>query len=504
MSTIYNKTCPICGSTFETLLPQKSYCSSKCRKRAEYLRDGDKIRAKTRRYRKEHPGWDRDYQKQYRADHAEGRTEYNRAWKKANPDKVKANRERWDSKPETREWKRNYAHNKVIKKRQEKAQKLQERLAKEKKDFALSAKIVQDEYVESIGIFRTSVNDCHCMRCGHDFILCKDETHAKLYLDSRKATGKSLCPYCGEEPLAVSLKSSPEDELANMWPEFSVRGYRPDWLCRMELDLYCPERKIGIEFNGVRWHSERYQKDRKYHEHKADLCEQNGVQLIQIWETEWNLHRECVIDRIDAILHREMNTVHARKTKVEIARGGKELMEAGRFLNVNHIQGNAAKDMAVVLRDNDGIVAVCSFRYGTGYAGSGHNQSRYWELNRYATRLHTVVQGGLSKCIAAFWKAMPDVDRIVSFADRRWTSRIRTAYASSGFVETGKVAANYQYTDLKSDHELKNKQFMRKSTIAKRNPEVYSADKTETEMAHELGWWEIWDAGKIRYEMTRP
>lgn len=66
------------------------------------------------------------------------------------------------------------------------------------------------------------------------------------------------------------------------------------------------------------------------------------------------------------------------------------------------------------------------------------------------------------------------------------------------------------YTDLKPYTPLRNKQYMRKSSIesrAKADPngpeaKVFSWDKTETVMSEELGWYKLYDAGKIKYRMN--
>ena len=108
----------------------------------------------------------------------------------------------------------------------------------------------------------------------------------------------------------------------------------------------------------------------------------------------------------------------------------------------------------------------------------------------------------MSRCIKSFVRNHPEVHTIVSFADRRWTSPIRSAYSISGFVEKERIRPNYMYSDLNPQHPLRNKQYMRKSNIAKRGESCYSPDKTETEMSKELGFYKIYDAGKIRYEMS--
>ena len=364
------------------------------------------------------------------------------------------------------------------------------------------------KFAETLHVVRLTVNKCRCLDCGTEFIVSKSPDSALEILKTRKTTP---CPNCGiTVGSGVRGPSSAELELRERYPEFTEYNARPKFMEGSELDMYSPEMKLAIEFNGIVWHSTKHKKETDFHKSKADLCEKAGVQLIQIWETEWVQKKECVIDKLDAIMHRNMAKVAARKLKARIMANREERSMVSRFLDENHIQGHAGCQWAVALMDGNDIAAVCTFKYGTGYAsaGSGKKTDYYWELNRYATRLHTSVQGGISKCISEFRKAHPDVKSIVSFADRRWTCPTRSAYASSGFVEDGRTAPNYMYTDLKPYNPLMNKQYMRKSSIASRaekgGPEkdVYSEDKTEFQMSEELGWYRLYDAGKIRYRLN--
>ena len=366
------------------------------------------------------------------------------------------------------------------------------------------------KFAETLHVVRLTANKCRCLDCGTEFIVSKSPDSALEILKNRKTTP---CPNCGVMAgSGVGGPSSAETELTERYPNFTERNIRPDWMDGKELDLYDPERKLAIEFNGIVWHSTKYRKETDYHKVKADLCEKAGVQLIQIWETEWLQKKACILDKLDAIMHRNMTKVAARKLKAKIMESKQERAMVSRFLDDNHIQGHAGCQWAVALIDGDDVIAaVCTFKYGTGYASacSGKKADYYWELNRYATRLHTSVQGGISKCLSEFRKAHPDVKSIVSFADRRWTCPTRSAYASSGFVEEGRTVPNYMYTDLKPDTPLRNKQYMRKSSIesrAKANPEgpeakVFSWNKTETVMSEELGFYRLYDAGKIRYRL---
>lgn len=363
----------------------------------------------------------------------------------------------------------------------------------------------------SIGIYRIDEYHCRCLRCGEEFVLTLTKGGTRGILKNRLAKNESPCPNCGTSPRGSHVYNAPEAELARLYPGFTERNAHPDWMGGLELDLYDPGRRIAIEFHGLRWHSSCMQETTTLHRQKADLCEKAGVQLIQIYESEWVQRRELVIDRLDSILHKDMTRYFARKLVLREMNTARKRTEVNRFMNDNHIQGASSSQWAVALFDGENMVAACTFKYGTGYASGGlaEGTGKYWELNRYATKLHTSVVGGISRCVKAFARTHTDVKNIVSFADRRWTCPSRSAYTSSGFVETARVEPNYLYTDLKSGHPLMNKQYMRKSSIerrAKANPEgpeaaVFSWDKTETEMATELGFYKLYDAGKIRYEM---
>lgn len=54
---------------------------------------------------------------------------------------------------------------------------------------------------------------------------------------------------------------------------------------RRELDLYCPERKVAIEFNGEYWHSS--ERAGKVDAWKVAECQRRGISLLVITDREW-------------------------------------------------------------------------------------------------------------------------------------------------------------------------------------------------------------------------
>ena len=506
---VWHKVCTKCKSPFDSTVKNTRMCPS-CA--AESQKESE------RKWRKANPEWQKEWNKEHPDNIRKSKKKYN----KNNPEKIKEQNKRRKRDPEkVAAWCKIYreknpekirAKKKIYYKRKKdentrkKAEEYQKKLENTAVITRSTGRFDPMEYKESIGIERITSTTCKCLRCQKTFILCSSVDNASRILKSRAATGKSPCPFCGEHPVGAnpsSLGSQYEHEIAKIYSNFTEHNYRPEWMNGMEIDLYDPVARVGIEFHGLKWHSDYHRDGRTLHSDKADMAEKAGIQLIQVYESEWVQKKECVLDKLDAIFHRDMKRVQARKLSLRILDSRKDHAEASAFMDENHIQGTAPFQWGVALMDGNEMVAACFFRYGTGYASGGQTAgtAKYWELNRFATKLHVCVQGGLSRCISAFRKAHSEVHEIFSFADRRWTCPTRSAYSSSGFVEAGRQAPNYMYTDLHASHPLKNKQFMRKSNILKNYPEVYSEDKTEYQMASELGYYRIWDAGKIKYQI---
>ena len=526
----YEKTCATCGKEFAASSRRAMFCSRACKSKSYIVHKQDKEtglwpkecvkcgkpfsavaknttmcpecasasqKESYRKWRTNNPDW----QKNWNKEHPESLKQSKMKWNDANPDKVAAyEKAHTERRKETR-----------LEDRRQRALKKQETLKTTAKKYGPISEKKRNEFLDTLGIVRLTANECLCTRCGTQFTVANTVTSAYRNLVKRIADGKTPCPKCGTAPIGCHYSqdgSRYEKELAELYPNLSVKHYKPDWMEGKEIDLFDPVAKVGVEFHGIYNHSTRSEHRPGYHKLKADLCEKTGIQLVQIYETEWVQRRECVIDKLDAIFHRNMRKVFARKLTVRELNDTKGREIANRFMDENHIQGHTSSQWAVGLFDGDTPVAVCCFKFGTGYAMNGRATKQYWELNRYASRLHTSVVGGISRCIRAFEVEHPEATSIVSFADRRWTCPVRSAYSSSGFVETGRILQNYLYTDLDPKHPLRNKQFMRKGNIEKRallDPEgpeakVFSWSKTETAMSEELGFYKIYDAGKIRYE----
>lgn len=53
-----------------------------------------------------------------------------------------------------------------------------------------------------------------------------------------------------------------------------------------EIDIYMPDLKIGVEYNGLYWHSIEHGNDKYSHRNKSLACRKLGIRLIHIFEFE--------------------------------------------------------------------------------------------------------------------------------------------------------------------------------------------------------------------------
>lgn len=59
-----------------------------------------------------------------------------------------------------------------------------------------------------------------------------------------------------------------------------------------ELDFYFPDHNLAIEANGDYWHSEKFGRDDEYHNDKTRRCNEKGIELVHIWESDFYNNQE--------------------------------------------------------------------------------------------------------------------------------------------------------------------------------------------------------------------
>lgn len=254
-----------------------------------------------------------------------------------------------------------------------------------------------------------------------------------------------------------------------------------------ELDIYLPELRIGIECQGIYWHSEEAGKAKNHHKKKHDACAAAGIQLIQVWEDDWRLRRP-VVERM--LLHKlgvsTLPVVHGRKTLPE----NLSLAEARAFFDVNHIQGHvgATHYLGLRVKGTGELVAAMSLKKTTDPA--------ILRLERYATSAR--VPGGHSKLVRFAEETIPGWTSLLTFADLEVSDG--SLYEKTGWSQDAVLAPDYRYV---VGGRRVHKFGYRLARFRADPGLLFEEGKTERELAAMNKLDRVWDSGKIRYRYTR-
>lgn len=247
-----------------------------------------------------------------------------------------------------------------------------------------------------------------------------------------------------------------------------------------ELDIFIPSHNVAVEFNGVYWHSSKF-KDKKYHQQKALDCMKKGIQLISVWEDDWNneTKQRILINKIKSKLGLVEDRVYARKCVVKLL----DPKTAHAFLDQNHIQGKTAASVWLGLFYQTELVAVLGLKKT--------KDEGVWDLVRFATS-KTVV-GGFSKLLAYF-KSNYDWKTIFTFAHLDYSHG--NVYEKNGFTKSHITPPGLFYVN--GNVRIRREVFM-KHKLSKLFDEY--AGQSVREFLESKRIYEIYDCGSIRYEM---
>ena len=69
------------------------------------------------------------------------------------------------------------------------------------------------------------------------------------------------------------------------------------WKANHELDIYMPDLKLAVEFNGDYFHDyEKFPEVKVNDDFKRIQCEEKGIRLLTIWEHDWIGNRKSIED----------------------------------------------------------------------------------------------------------------------------------------------------------------------------------------------------------------
>lgn len=289
------------------------------------------------------------------------------------------------------------------------------------------------------------------------------------------------CTNCNGVKELTSIK---ENELFEFIASLNVKPVRNDRLILngKELDIYIPTHNIGIEFNGLYYHSDKF-KSNDYHLDKTNVCESKNIKLIQVFEDEWDFKKDIVKSRIKNLLGLNETKIYARKCNVGLV----STSEKTKFLNENHIQGPVGSKINIGLYYNNELVSIMTFGPGRKVTkGTDYD----YELIRFSNKINTSIVGGASRLLTYFIKNYKPKN-IISYADRRWSQG--GLYELLGFDKIRISNPNYFYI-LNKKREYRFK--FRKNILVGYG---FNKEMSEKEIMKSRGINRIYDCGNIIY-----
>lgn len=271
-------------------------------------------------------------------------------------------------------------------------------------------------------------------------------------------------------------KSRYEDEIYEWLRELQV----PDIIQKdkrtiapLELDIYLPDYKLAIEFNGIYWHSELNGKDKNYHLNKTDLCKEKDIQLLHIFEDEWIEKQEIVKSHIKDSLGMFDKTVLVNDCVIkEISK-----KDAFNFLFENHFQ------KPFIATYNYGLYYGYELVSTVSLSKSRYNKNYKYELLRNCCKINTQVLGGFDKIIS-FVVSELKTNSIIFYVDKR----LFTIEGYKNWNYRGATDCNYYY--LKTYKERVSGSHFRRD-----------AELTEWQNMQLAGYDRIWDCGNMIFTL---
>lgn len=312
-----------------------------------------------------------------------------------------------------------------------------------------------------------------CSGCGHEWAT---QPNYRCY----QGYG---CPNCSLKGTSNAEQSLAEFVSGLVPIMTNVRGLLGD--TNYEVDIWIPSHNIGIEFNGLHWHQEKYV-GRDYHAEKSRLAEDNGITLFHIWEDQWRDNRTVVENVLQHKLGlSDQKTIGARQCTVATLTAA----QVKAILEDNHLQGftHATRHFGLI---HDEVVAVMSIH---------KRKAGEYELTRFASS--TRVPGGFSKLLkhAIEWIREDGGGTIVTFSDNSYATG--QVYQDAGFTLDRALKPDYSYVVNKT---RQHKFLYRKKRFEKDPNLKFEPGLTERELAAYNSIPRIYDAGKKRWILDIP
>lgn len=325
---------------------------------------------------------------------------------------------------------------------------------------------------------------------GEDRILKCKECENEFKLGDFKFLSNGLrCPFC-----LPKRESKLELIICKFLKDLGVdylRNDRKTFGC--EIDILIPEFKLGIEIDGILWHSfgkskysylNNYEKENKNHLlEKRNILKEEGYTLLRFTDIEIN--NPVKLEIIKSFINGKLGLhkkIFARKCELRSI----SQSELNSFLENNHLIGPINSKIKYGLFHNNELVMIASF------GKKRFSKTNDWELYRLCSKNNYTIVGGFSKLIKRFKKDYP-TEKLYSFIDMRFSTG--KGFEKIGFKIESYSPPNYFYFNRKTKDFKKRYQAQKHklSTFL----EFFDENLSETENMYNHDYRKFYDCGNI-------
>ncbi|MBR6517589.1 MAG: DUF723 domain-containing protein [Bacilli bacterium] len=257
----------------------------------------------------------------------------------------------------------------------------------------------------------------------------------------------------------ANFDSKQENEIYNILKEYHNDIIKNDRtiLEGKELDIYIPSKNIAIEYNGLRWHSELFNKDKDYHINKTKKCNEKNIKLIQIFEDEYINYKDSIISKIKHSLYLNNNLpkISGRKCSIKIIDND----VAKEFINRYNIYGYKPSTTHFGVFYDNILVCVLSL-------SSLNKSGLKWLINGFSFNYNYIYQGVFGKLLNFFIKQYNPTE-IIAYSDIRFElNKDNNVYIKNNFKLIKEIKPTFQYV-LNSNPQNRIDNVINKSKYSK-------------------------------------
>ena len=190
------------------------------------------------------------------------------------------------------------------------------------------------------------------------FQLRRNKTEEEIKAYKAKAYERSL----------NTQRSKGEKEINDLFP---TPYHNVHSIINLELDLWYPEQKVAIEYNGDYWHSTKFPQNSGLHLAKLSMCRNKGIHLINIFERDWHA------SKTKKLLKVHLTRVLRPKQLLKISFEPTDcfIYETKQFENKYNLEGIGKGEKAVGIKKDNELLATLSY----------YIEDDYCIISRYTT-----------------------------------------------------------------------------------------------------------------------